>query len=1423
MSTTIKWRVFTLLTTLVLIFSTFASAVNAAPSAAPAVDVTFTILHTNDFHGQLEWKSGGSSSNPGSARLAAVVNGVRTAVGDSNVLVMDAGDEMQGSLLSNIWKGVPVIDVYNTIGYDVATFGNHEFDWGKTELGNRVGEADYPYVSANIVLNDTGNCATAGWGKPAFVDAAYQILTVGSPNSVKVGVIGVTSPETPIITIAEATEGLCFKDAAASIIHYYDAMKAAGADVIVVLSHLGFNDGGYGYGIPVYGDKTLAQKLVDAGKPANLIIGGHSHTDLTTATVVSGTTIGQAYYNGRKVGRADITVTTAGVVTVNWSSIAVPTAEAAAVDAPVAAVIASYATDPDYLDLINQPVGYTNVPITRFYDGDSLMGYFVNDAIYGDLNSDAITENDVDMVFNNAGGLRADITCAAYPCLMTYGMVFNVLPFGNATAIGTMTGAQILELLHQSATLFKGALQTSGVRYSFYRYSDALPGPQPYAWGAFDVCVINKDTAVCEPIDPDRTYKVATNEFLAPAGQDGFTPFKYMKNITYWGDMLLSVNRWVADNYPVTAPYNDALDGRITRLGDNTTGPIKPLTILHHNDSHGNLDKGAYIGYTQLATLIKQERLHNPTRTLLLSSGDNIQGDAMSYFFRTAPTGFASDGTALAPELHMAPLVKVFNAMGYDAMTLGNHEFNFGKDVFTSVLGQATFPILQANVEDDGSYGLSSVPVEDYVEKTLDGVNIAILGIGNHRIPNYELPSNIPGLTFTNPITKAQELADDLGGTNDVVIALTHIGFTENPTSVEVDTNVDTNLAMTTNGIDAIIGGHSHTDPSKQTQYSGSYLYLPTILGNTDGDPVLVTQAYRYNNYLGEVVLGLRSTGTGWEVVSQTGRYIAVNKDTTPEDPEINTIVDAYSTVLATYNNTEIGKTTVPIDTMTAFTAETNGANLQADASVYVLKDVNGIPVDFHLSGAMTNKLIATGATEAAPYTLKISDMFAAMPYENSLVVLSMNGPQLKAVLERAYRNYYYYKYVPGYGGYSFYTTCMLSTNFGNNIAYNDTYPELPDGNNVMYLKIGGDLVDFNDATQYYNVSTVNYLAAGSCNFNDGGVSLWPLDQIVADTQFYVRDAVIDYVTHEGIVSPMIEGRLVFNPESVTSISPDSAVAGTPGITLFVRGTGFTSGSKVAWNGVELPTTFVDSGLLTAEVSSTLLESVNIADVTVGASEKFPFSIYTFADTPSTQWYWRWVEVFFAKGITTGCAINPLRYCPDRPVTRAEMAVFILRAMNVEDLPYTPTPDASVVGVFSDLPVAGKDWMQPWVEEFYENGITTGCGMNPLRYCPERNVTRAEMAVFLLRTMHGASYTPPAATGGIFSDIPVAGKEWMAPWIEQFYREGITTGCSAGKFCPEQLVTRAEMAVFIDRAFGFQQQPVSSASLQEFLDRVFGD
>ncbi|MBI4928834.1 MAG: 5'-nucleotidase C-terminal domain-containing protein, partial [Anaerolineae bacterium] len=922
---------------------------------------------------------------------------------------------------------------------------------------------------------------------------------------------------------------------------------------------------GYGYGITVYGDETLAAKLNTAGKPANIIIGGHSHTDMAAATVVGSTYVAQAHYNGRKVGQFDITfnpVTKAA--TIAWTKNVVSTSGTQF--APVNTLVTTYASDPAYQTLINQEIGYTAVELGRNYDGDSMMASFIQDALYGQLNNDGIVDNDVDMVFNNAGGIRTEhclvppptpapaITCPPTgtfmdpPMKLTYGMMFTILPFGNATAVGTMTGAQILELLHQSATLFKGAIQVSGIRYSFYRYSDALPGPQPWAWGAFDVTVYDKGTSSWVPLDLNKTYKVATNEFLAPAGQDGFTPFKYMKNITYWGDMLDSVNAWVNANYatPATAykgPKGDGLlDGRIKRDGDNTTGTIVPITILHHNDSHGRLlQSGTTVGYTNLVSAINQQRAHNASRTLLVSSGDNIQGDSMMYYFKSAGLGYAADGTALPPELQINPLIKAFNSMGYNAMTLGNHEYNFGKEIF-STLAQANFPLLQANVADSGAYGLNLVPVQPFERVSVgpENITVGILGIGNHRIPNYELPSNIPGLTFSNPLEKAAALVPGLDSTSELLIALTHIGFTSNPANLEVDNNVDTMLATTVNNIDVVIGGHSHTDPRGGAFLDKPYLYLPSILEAPDGDPVLVTQANRYNTVLGQVIVGMRPKDLNslntYEVVSTTGRAISITTTDYPEDTATTTLLLPYADLLTAYNNTEIGSTITPIDTdPEAFTQETNGANLQADAAIWKLEKALGIPIDFHMSGAMTNKMIADTATPATPYTLKVSDMFNAMPYENSLVVFSLNGPQIKTLLERAYRNYYYYKYydaaTPRWGGYSHYTTCMIDLDKSGKVVYADPYPRLPNGNNVVRLTVNGTDVDFTDATKYYKVSTVNYLAAGSCNFNDGGVTLWPLNQIVQDTQYYVRDAVTEYIKStdsEDPINPQIEGRLSF-------------------------------------------------------------------------------------------------------------------------------------------------------------------------------------------------------------------------------------------------------------------------------------------------------
>jgi hypothetical protein len=183
-----------------------------------------------------------------------------------------------------------------------------------------------------------------------------------------------------------------------------------------------------------------------------------------------------------------------------------------------------------------------------------------------------------------------------------------------------------------------------------------------------------------------------------------------------------------------------------------------------------------------------------------------------------------------------------------------------------------------------------------------------------------------------------------------------------------------------------------------------------------------------------------------------------------------------------------------------------------------------------------------------------------------------------------------------------------------------------------------------------------------------------------------------------------------------------------------------------------------------------------------------------FQDVPAGYWAREAIYKIFNAGITSGCSTNPLLYCPEDPVTRAQMAVFLEKAKNGGS--FTPPPP---IGIFSDVPTSY--WAAAWIELFYNDGITSGCQTNPLRYCPENPVTRAQMAIFLLRAKYGKNYTPPPATGK-FADVPVG--YWAAAWIEQLSNEGITSGCGTNplRYCPDDSVTRAQMAVFIVRTFG---------------------
>ena len=191
--------------------------------------------------------------------------------------------------------------------------------------------------------------------------------------------------------------------------------------------------------------------------------------------------------------------------------------------------------------------------------------------------------------------------------------------------------------------------------------------------------------------------------------------------------------------------------------------------------------------------------------------------------------------------------------------------------------------------------------------------------------------------------------------------------------------------------------------------------------------------------------------------------------------------------------------------------------------------------------------------------------------------------------------------------------------------------------------------------------------------------------------------------------------------------------------------------------------------------------------------DEYPFG--RFDDATPDYWAFSFIEALARAGITSGCGNN--NYCPKAAVTRAQMAVFLERGMNGAGF----SPPAATGSVFLD--VGAGDFAASFIEQLAADGITAGCGNN--NYCPEADVTRAQMAVFLLRAKYGAGYSPPAATG-VFNDVDLS--YWAVHWIEALAAEGITAGCGSDpltgndNYCPDNPVTRDQMAVFLVRTFG---------------------
>lgn len=497
----------------------------------------YTFLSTNDFHGALESTTKVSNRLVGNAAVnMTYINNYR-ALNPLGTSLFDAGDIMQGTPISNLLWGESIIDVYNHMGYQATVTGNHEFDWGQSRLQERVAQAGFPFLAANIFYEGTDT-------HPEWLAPTAMFTIKGQ----QVGVIGVTSMYTSTIVMAGALDGLEIRDPAPVVGQYAAELRAAGADIVVVLAHM---PDVYG-GVVSYEMSTLGVPGVD------LIISGHSHSGYTGK--VNNVPIIQQYASGTAIGVSDLrydrmyrNIASANLqVVTTYNDVVTP-------DPGIAALVADYKAE--IAPIVNAVKASTLGIISRAGNDR-----YIKEVPMGDLIADAQAwRGGTQIAFMNPGGIRADIGAPAdvYPRNITYGDFFLVQPFDNKLVTMTLTGSQIYALLEQQFKPPQSSmklLQVSGIKYSF---NLSLP-----VGSRITSLTLTDGT----PILPDATpYTVACNEFIATGG-DGFTVFLGGTNVTRIGvsdlDALIEYVQFKYGMPPANTPIDPTIypDGRITNV-----------------------------------------------------------------------------------------------------------------------------------------------------------------------------------------------------------------------------------------------------------------------------------------------------------------------------------------------------------------------------------------------------------------------------------------------------------------------------------------------------------------------------------------------------------------------------------------------------------------------------------------------------------------------------------------------------------------------------------------------------------------------------------------------------------------------------------------------------------------------------------------
>ncbi|MDA8586440.1 5'-nucleotidase/apyrase family protein [Rhodobacteraceae bacterium] len=508
-------------------------AILALSTGAAIADYSLTILHTNDFHARFEPISRFDSSCEaednaagkcfgGSARLQTAIETAKDRA--PNWLLVDGGDQFQGTLFYTFYKGELAAEMMNQMGYDAMTVGNHEFDDGPEVLKGFASAIDFPILMSN-----------ADFSAEPLLNGAIQKSWVIQKGGEWIGLIGLTPQDTD--ELASPGPNVTFSDPIAAVQAEVDRLNQVGVNKIIVLSHSGYR---------------VDQRVAEGTTGVDVIVGGHSNTYLSNVsdsaagaypTVVNDVQIVQAYAYGKFLGELKVVFDDDGVVT---SAVGEPILLDRFVteDAGTQARIAEAAGP---LEEIRQKVV---ADAAELIGGDRevcraqecSMGSLIADAML-----DRVKDQGIEIAIQNGGGIRASIDAGP----VTMGEVLTVLPFQNTLSTFEVTGATVVAALENGVSeVEEGAgrfPQVAGMTFAFdpsaeagARVSDVMVG------GA--------------PIEMDKLYGLVSNNYVRNGG-DGYAMFKDAANAYDFGPDLADVT---AEFLAAQGPFTPYTDGRIT-------------------------------------------------------------------------------------------------------------------------------------------------------------------------------------------------------------------------------------------------------------------------------------------------------------------------------------------------------------------------------------------------------------------------------------------------------------------------------------------------------------------------------------------------------------------------------------------------------------------------------------------------------------------------------------------------------------------------------------------------------------------------------------------------------------------------------------------------------------------------------------------